>query len=93
MYTQEAHVSRFLLSNTHRDHHHISIPLESLTGRQPLISLSHVHLHIYHFWLTRHMYILLFSLIYAETIQPPSPGLSTQMSSSTHFCHTSLQVL
>ena len=40
IYTQKAHGSLFLLSHTYRDHHHISIPLEPLTGRQPPLTIN-----------------------------------------------------
>ena len=40
IYTPKAHGSLFLLSHTHKDHHHISIPLEPLTGRQPLLTIN-----------------------------------------------------
>ena len=72
IYTQKVHGSLFLLSHTHRDHHHISISLEPLTGRQPPLTINLTltptlpFAYFSFFWLILHVYILLFSLIYAE---------------------------
>ena len=40
IYNQNAHGSLFLLSHTHKDHNHISIPLEHLTGRQAPLTIN-----------------------------------------------------
>ena len=40
IYTPKAHGTLFLLSHTHKDPHHISIPLEPLTGRQPPLTIN-----------------------------------------------------